>query len=278
MAYSLRMRRSFVIAALVASGAAACIGDIGPTGELEGSSASGTASGAGTSSSAAQGGASSATGAGAGTTGTATASTGSSGSGTGGASSSGAGGSTTSSSSSGAGGSTTTTSGAGGTSSSSSSSSSSGQGGGSTDPYEAARIVCINKINELRATKGAPAYARWSGAEVCADGQANSDQQSSTPHGAFGQCGENGQNECLGQGVAGIESCLESMWAEKDQPGCAGCDACADAYNPNCPNCDFYGDQTGDVCGHYVNMRALYFSEAACGFSDQGGWAVIDFR
>jgi len=154
----------------------------------------------------------------------------------------------------------------------------SGTGGGGNDPYAAARTACINKINELRATKGAPAYAQWTQAEQCADDQATSDEQSGNPHGAFGMCSESGQNECLGQGVAGIESCLQSMWNEKDQAGCAGCDACADAYNPNCPNCDFFGDDTGDVCGHYVNMRALYFSKAACGFSDLGGWDVIDFQ
>jgi hypothetical protein len=98
------------------------------------------------------------------------------------------------------------------------------------------------------------------------------------PHGAFGQCGESGQNECLGQGPGGIESCLQQMWNEKDQAGCSGCDACAAAYDPNCPNCDFYGNQTGDVCGHYVNLSAEYFTMAACGFSSLGGWDVIDFK
>ena len=151
--------------------------------------------------------------------------------------------------------------------------------GGGTDtgppsPYQ----ICIDKINALRATKNLPAYSRWTSAESCVDEQATADEQSNSPHGSFGQCGENAQNECIGGGAARIESCLESMWAEKDQPGCAGCDACADAYNPNCPNCDFYGTQTGDVCGHYVNMSAKYFSQAACGFSDLGGWAAIDFR
>lgn len=150
--------------------------------------------------------------------------------------------------------------------------------GSGMDPYAAARTACIDKINELRATKGLPAYAQWTTGETCADQQATSDEQSNDAHGAFGMCGESGQNECLGAGVAGIESCLESMWAEKDQPGCAGCDACNDAYDPNCPNCDFYGSQTGDVCGHYVNMSALYFGEAACGFSSLGGWDVINFR
>jgi hypothetical protein len=154
----------------------------------------------------------------------------------------------------------------------------SSQGGsGAGDPYEAARQACIDKINQLRATKNRPPYTRWTSAEACADQQATQDEQNGDPHGAFGQCGENAQNECLGGGPGGIESCLDMMWAEKDQPGCAGCDACADAYDPNCPNCDFYGSQTGDVCGHYVNLSANYFSRAACGFSSVGSWAVIDF-
>ncbi len=146
------------------------------------------------------------------------------------------------------------------------------------DMYAAERQICIDKINALRATKGLPPYERWTAAESCADGQATTDEQSGTAHSQFSQCGESGQNECLGAGPAGIESCLDSMWAEKDQAGCAGCDACNGAYDPNCPNCDFYGNQTGDVCGHYVNMSALYFSGAACGFSSLGGWDVIDFH
>ncbi|NUO53465.1 MAG: hypothetical protein HOV80_31835 [Polyangiaceae bacterium] len=150
-----------------------------------------------------------------------------------------------------------------------------GSGG---DPYAAERTACINKINELRATKGLPAYGQWTSAETCSDQQASADEMSGTPHGAFGMCGESGQNECLGAGPQGIEGCLDSMWAEKDQPGCAGCDACNMGYDPNCPNCDFYGSTTGDVCGHYVNMSALYFSEAACGFSSLGGWDVINFH
>jgi hypothetical protein len=153
-----------------------------------------------------------------------------------------------------------------------------GTGGSSSDPYAQAREKCIAKINALRATKGLPAYNQWTSAEACVDDQATSDETSNAPHGAFGQCGESGQNECLGSGAAGIESCLDMMWAEKDQPGCAGCDACADSYTPNCPNCDFYGSATGNVCGHYVNLSAKFFSQAACGFSDAGGWAAIDFR
>lgn len=176
--------------------------------------------------------------------------------------------------------SSSSSSGSGSGSSSSSSSSSSGTAG---DPYAEARQKCIDKINSLRATKGLSPYQRWGEAEACADQQATWDEMNNKPHGAWGMklyptCNGSGQNECLGQGPNGIEGCLEQMWAEKDLAGCAGCDACADAYNPNCPNCDFYGSQTGDVCGHYVNMSAKYFSMAVCGFSSLGGWDVINFK
>jgi len=174
-------------------------------------------------------------------------------------------------------------SGSGPGSSSSSASSSSSSSGSSGDPYDAARQTCIDKINALRATKGLPAYGRWKDAELCVDQQATHDEMINKPHDAFSKglyptCNGFGQNECLGQGVAGIEGCLDQMWDERLQAGCAGCDACADAYDPNCPNCDFYGSKTGDVCGHYINMSAKYFSMAACGFSSLGGWDAINFQ
>jgi hypothetical protein len=149
--------------------------------------------------------------------------------------------------------------------------------GGGEDEYAEEREICVAKINELRATEGLPAYGRWGDAEQCNDDGATSDEQTNTPHGSFGTCGESAQNECLGHGPAGVAACLEQMWAEKDQAGCAGCVDCH-AGQGACENCDFYGDQTGDVCGHYVNMSALYFSEVACGFSALGGWDVQNFR
>lgn len=151
-----------------------------------------------------------------------------------------------------------------------------------TDPYSSARAACIAEINRLRATRGLPAYSAWTGVEACVDGQASADEAAHSAHMSWlmhaGMCDGNGQNECLGQGPDGIVDCLDQMWAERDQPGCSGCDACADAYDPSCPNCDFYGMATGDVCGHYVNLSARYLSEAACGFSSAGGWDVINFR
>jgi hypothetical protein len=167
-------------------------------------------------------------------------------------------------------------SGQGGSSNGGSAQGGSGNGGNPGDPLNAQRQACVDKINELRATKGLAPYDRWTAAESCADQQATSDEQSGNAHGSFGDCGESAQNECLGGG-GDIAGCLDSMWDEKNQNGCSGCDACADGYNPDCPNCDFYGDSTGDVCGHYVNMSAKYLSRVACGFSSAGGWATIDF-
>jgi hypothetical protein len=74
-------------------------------------------------------------------------------------------------------------------------------GNSMADPYAAERQICIDKINELRATKSLPPLAAWVDGQTCADGQATSDESSGSPHGAFGTCRESGQNECLGAGA-----------------------------------------------------------------------------
>ena len=170
----------------------------------------------------------------------------------------------------------TTSTGATGTTSSAETGATTSTGGGE-DAYAEARQVCLDTINQLRATEGLPPYTRWAEAETCSDAAATSDEQSGTAHGAFGSCGESAQNECLGHGPQGIAQCLQQMWDERLQPGCAGCAAC-DQPGGGCPDCDFFGTETGDVCGHYVNMRAPYFSTVACGFSALGGWDVQNFR
>ncbi|APR75487.1 Hypothetical protein A7982_00833 [Minicystis rosea] len=154
--------------------------------------------------------------------------------------------------------------------------------GSGSDPLDSTRQLCIDTINQFRAEKGAPPLARWKEAEPCVDQQATSDEKSNSPHGAWGtfkdSCNGGGQNECLGQGASGIVSCLQMMWDEGKQAGCSGCDACSDMQGGSCANCDFSGQTSGMVCGHYVNMSALYFTKAACGFSAQGGWAAINFE
>src|SRR5690349_5924970 len=44
----------------------------------------------------------------------------------------------------------------------------------STDPFAAARQACIDKINQLRATKSLPPIGKWVSGESCADQQATS--------------------------------------------------------------------------------------------------------
>lgn len=145
--------------------------------------------------------------------------------------------------------------------------------GGGNDEYAAQRQLCVDTINQLRATEGLPPLERWVDAETCSDESATSDEQTNTPHGAFPACGEGAQNECLGHGPDGIVQCLNQMWDERLQENCAGCDACD---SPGaCPDCDFFGPP---ACGHYVNMRAPWHSQVACGFSALGGWAVQNFR
>lgn len=157
----------------------------------------------------------------------------------------------------------------------------------SGDGFSAARKACIDEINRLRATEGHAALTLWTSPSIdsCVDNQATSDETNNMPHQAWSAhtdaCDGSGQNECEGAGTspAGIVSCLDSMWAEKDQPGCSGCAACSGAYNPSCPSCDFFGTN-GPACGHYVNMSADYFTEVACGFSTKtgGSWSTQNYK
>jgi hypothetical protein len=101
-------------------------------------------------------------------------------------------------------------------------------------------------------------YERWTDKESCANGQAKSDSETKTAHGAFSECSENAQNECPGypSESAVIGTCLDQMWAEG-------------------PGADFKSH------GHYINMSSTKYSKVACGFyATSGGnvWAVQDFR
>jgi hypothetical protein len=113
--------------------------------------------------------------------------------------------------------------------------------------------LCVDTINDYRATLGLTPYTRWTSAEACSDGEAKSDSESGQAHGAFGRCGEFAQNECPGWGGPPeqmIKDCLALMWAE------------------------------GPGGGHYENMRGGY-THAACGFhvTPSGKiWAVQNFK
>lgn len=135
-----------------------------------------------------------------------------------------------------------------------------GQGTGAGDTYAASRSLCVDTINQYRATLGLPGYTEWNDQESCADGEAQSDSASGKAHGAFGSCKESAQDECPGWPSAdigeSIKGCLKQMWAEG-------------------PGSDF------SAHGHYLNMSNKGYTHAACGFyvtADGKLWAVQNFK
>jgi hypothetical protein len=133
-----------------------------------------------------------------------------------------------------------------GTSSNGGSSSSNGGSASGNDPYGDARKRCVDRTNELRATKGKGPIPRLASAEPCADGQAKSDSETGKAHGAFNACldqvkGWKGvaQNECPGYGSVEdtLTKCLNMMWAEG--PGGGHYD-------------NMMGDSTDTACGIYT--------------------------
>lgn len=133
-------------------------------------------------------------------------------------------------------------------------------GSSTTEPGDGSvQQLCVDEINDYRATLGLQPYARWTSGEACADAAAESDSITGEPHGAFGSCGEFAQNECPGWPGPYerlIEDCLAMMWAE----------------GPGEPFSEH---------GHFLNMSSTSYSEVACGFHTTPGgsvWAVQNFR
>ncbi|WP_437632370.1 CAP domain-containing protein [Sorangium sp. So ce854] len=132
-------------------------------------------------------------------------------------------------------------------------------GAGGSDGATSAAQLCVDTINQHRATLGLPPLRRWTAAEACSDEESESDGNTNTPHGAFGACNEMAQNECPGwpgPAESMIVSCLQVMWDEG--PG--------EDFNKH---------------GHYLNMSNTAFTEVACGFHtfpDGSVWAVQNFR
>ncbi len=122
-----------------------------------------------------------------------------------------------------------------------------------------ASALCVEIINQYRASIGRAALTRWSVAEGCVEAQGFADAASGRPHSAFGQCGEWAQNECPGwPGPPDqmIDNCLAVMWAEG--PG--------EPYSAH---------------GHYINMANPGYTKVACGFAvmpDGRVWAIQDFQ
>ncbi|AGP40730.1 CAP domain-containing protein [Sorangium cellulosum] len=130
--------------------------------------------------------------------------------------------------------------------------------GGNGDPTGAAQL-CVDTINQHRATLGLPPLARWTEAESCSDEESESDGNTGQAHGAFGACDERAQNECPGWNgppESMIVPCLQAMWDEG--PG--------EDFNKH---------------GHYINMSSTAYTKVACGFHtfpDGSVWAVQNFR
>jgi hypothetical protein len=135
-----------------------------------------------------------------------------------------------------------------------------GAGSDPGDPLAAARAECVMLINMYRATLSPPSPALTQApesSETCVDGQAKADFTANTPHSAFGNCGEDAQDECPGWPgpPSAIDTgCLAQMWAEGPPP--AGQD------------------------NHWLNMENPQSTQVACGFyqdPDGSWWATQDF-
>jgi hypothetical protein len=127
----------------------------------------------------------------------------------------------------------------------------------SADPTTRARELCVARINEYRGRVGVAPLGRRTDRETCADAQSRSDGATGSIHGAFGQCGEQAQNECPGWSGSLetiVDRCLAMMFAE--------------------------GPGQGSAHGHYNNMTDRRAVSVACGIGtgrDGKVWMVQDF-
>merc|ERR1719355_220554 len=107
---------------------------------------------------------------------------------------------------------------------------------------------CLAHLNALRAKHGLQAMVLETSKSACVKGQARTDSAANSPHKAFGECGENGQCEAMGQ---------------------RSCEAAIDAY---------YSEGPGG--GHYEIIMGRYSSMAYAHveYSGQyGTWWTHDF-
>lgn len=140
------------------------------------------------------------------------------------------------------------------------------------DDLDALRQVCVDYINEYRASIGlAPLSRATPEQEACSDRGAQQDGTTGQAHSSAGSCpGLGGQNTCPNYTVGGwsgntledsMKYCLDQMWAEGPPP--VPIDQC---------RLDYVGCVL--VHGHYINMSNESYSVVACGFyeTSPGTW------
>jgi len=141
--------------------------------------------------------------------------------------------------------------------------------GNGDDPFESVRQVCVDTINEYRATLGLAPLTRASAAlEQCSDQGANKDADIGIAHSSARDCPPLGaQNSCPNWRVGAatlaesLKSCLAGMWGEGEPP--QGVDQCLAEYYAGNTTCFM-------TYGHYINMSSPTSGTVACGFYDMG--------
>lgn len=122
-----------------------------------------------------------------------------------------------------------------------------GLGGSGPDPFESARIQCVNRINELRTQVGSPPVTRDTKREPCADLQVRHDATTGVAYGHLPPCAELGQNECLpaqGSPATLVLSCLQTFFDEGSSS-----DRYKNITNPDYKSvaCGFFNATDGNV-------------------------------
>ncbi len=123
--------------------------------------------------------------------------------------------------------------------------------------------VCVQTVNEYRATLALAKLAAWTDSAACFSRQAAADVAAGKGHANFGMCKESAQNTCpgwfadeaVGGPQAAMKRCIEAMWNEG-------------------PGTDYAKH------GHYLNMTNAKYTKVGCGFHIDSGsaWINMDFK
>lgn len=160
-------------------------------------------------------------------------------------------------------------------SSATSSSSTAKPASSSADTEKSWREVCLDILNEYRATEGAkPLTLANDDKQTCTDQQAANDLKDNAAHGHFGDCGESAQNTGPNVNMAWKSDLadiakyyIDMMWDEKKlvENGTRDPDKKEDF----------------SYIGHYLNIRNAKYTKVSCGFATSSdkktGWLNINF-